>query len=418
MINRLRDNLPKLLVLSDQAVVSGSSFLTNIVIARSLGIAGYGRFSVIILIQLFLLSLQQAGSSGIYQVMYARLDERQQKQYTNGLFYQQVFLYAVLIVLSLTFYFLLPGIVIGYKDVFIPAAAATVLYLLQDFLRKVLLTRQNEAKALVIDIITNGLQIILLLVFAFYKRLSLPLACWIICITFIPSVIAGVIWVRPGWVSRTNIALAAGYNKKQSGWMLLSALLQWFAGNFFVVAAGWWLGVAALGALRLAQYIFGLLNVLLQAIENYALPAASKLQQNSRSLAVFVKKVLFKSVLVIGPALVLIVIFAKQLLVLSGGEGYAGYGYVMYGLTVNYLVIVCGLPVRIALRVKLLSQHYFIGYAIATVFSMATASWLIGRFQLTGVLCGLFFTQFIVITYWLIILNRKKVFTWKLFTSY
>jgi O-antigen/teichoic acid export membrane protein len=200
--------------------------------------------------------------------------------------------------------------------------------------------------------------------------------------------------------------------------MLLSALLQWFAGNFFIVAAGWWLGMAALGALRLAQYIFGLLNVLLQAVENYAVPAASKLQHEQKALAGFLKNILKKSMLVILPALLTIVVFSKQLLLLSGGEAYGNYSYVMYGLSVNYLLIVAGIPVRIALRVKLLNQHYFIGYALATAFSMLTARWLIGQWELKGVLFGLFFTQLLVVAYWLIILDRKKVITWKLFTSY
>jgi O-antigen/teichoic acid export membrane protein len=418
MMSRLRNNLPKILVLSDQAVVSGSSFLTNIIIAHALGIEGYGKFSVIILIQLFLLSLQQAASSGIYQVMYARFETNIQHKYTNGLFYQQVLVYTILILLSCVFYLVLPKLTNGYETVFLPAILATLLFLLQDFLRKVLLTKQHEAKALIIDCITNGLQIGLLVVLAYYNMLTLSLSCWVIFGTFVPSVIVGIIWIKPGWINFSNIAFCLAQNKKQSSWMLLSALLQWFAGNFFVVAAGWWLGMAALGALRLAQYIFGLLNVLLQAIENYALPAASKLEASSLSLVRFVKRVLLKSILIMGPALLLIVIFAKQLLVLSGGVGYINYAYVMYGLTINYLVIVLGLPVRIALRVKLLSQHYFFGYAIATGFSLATANWLIGRWELSGVLCGLFCTQVIVIMYWLIILNKKKVFTWKLFTSY
>ncbi len=418
MIQRIKNNLPKILVLSDQAVVSGSSFLTNIIVAHALGLEGYGKFSVIILIQLFLLSLQQAASSGIYQVMYARFEKDIQQKYSNGLFYQQVLVYAGLILLSGLFFLIIPSLAKGYEAVILPAILATLLFLLQDFLRKVLLTQQNEVKALIIDCITNGLQIALLVVFSYYKMLTLSLSCWVIFGTFVPSVIAGIIWIRPGGIHFSNISFCIAQNKKQSSWMLLSALLQWFAGNFFVVAAGWWLGMAALGALRLAQYVFGLLNVLLQAIENYALPAASKLEASSLSLVRFVKRVLFKSILIMGPALLLIVIFAKQLLLVSGGAAYTGYAYVMYGLTINYFVIVMGLPVRIALRVKLLSQHYFFGYAIATGFSLATANWLIGHWELSGVLCGLFFTQVIVIMYWLIILNKKRVFTWKLFTSY
>lgn len=407
-----------MLVFADQAIVSGSSFVTNIMVARSLGVSNYGKFSVIILIQLFLLSLQQAVSSGVYQVMFGGLEEKLKNSYTNGLFYIQLFLYVGLIGLSCFSYFLFPSSVIGYENIFMPAIVGTLLFLLQDFLRKVLLSKKEEWKALMIDAITNIVQIILLAVYAFTGKLTLPIACWIIALTFIPSIIAGIVWVKPGSISFANMQLTFGIHKKQSPWMLMSALLQWFAGNFFVVAAGVWLGIAALGALRLAQYIFGLLNVLLQAIENYALPHASILQKTPAQFNGFLKNIFRKTFLMIAPVLLILSIFARQILQFSGGASYVEYSYVIHGLSLVYVLILTGLPIRIALRVRLLNQNYFIGYLLASAFSMLTAKWLIRDWHLIGVLSGLFITQLIVIIYWSAILTRKKILTWKLFTSY
>ena len=407
-----------MLVFADQAIVSGSSFVTNIVVARSLGVTNYGKFSVVILIQLFLLSLQQAVSSGVYQVMFGGLEEKFKSSYTNGLFYIQLMLYAALIALCGGGYYLFPSVSNGYEIIFPAAIAGTLLFLLQDFLRKVLLSKKEEWKALMIDAITNFIQIVLLVVYAFTGKLSLPIACWIIALTFIPSIIAGIIWINPGNISFDNIRLTFGIHKKQSHWMLMSALLQWFAGNFFVVAAGMWLGVAALGALRLAQYIFGLLNVLLQAIENYALPHASSLQKSPEQFNGFLKSVFRKTFLMIAPVLVILSLFARQILQLSGGASYLDYSYVIHGLSLVYVLILTGLPIRIALRVRLLNQNYFIGYLLASGFSMLTARWLIGNWHLLGVLTGLFITQLIVIIYWSAILTRKKVLSWKLFISY
>ncbi len=407
-----------MLVFADQAIVSGSSFVTNILVARSLGVSNYGKFSVIILIQLFLLSLQQAVSSGVYQVMFGSLEEKSKKAYTNGLFFIQLFLYSALIALTCLAYYLFPSSVIGYEKIVVPAIVGTLLFLLQDFLRKILLSKQQEGKALLIDAITNIVQIVLLAVYAFTLKLSFPIACWIIALTFIPSIIAGVIWTNPGNISLQNMKMTFGIHKKQSPWMLMSALLQWFAGNFFVVAAGVWLGIAALGALRLAQYIFGLLNVLLQAIENYALPHASLLQKSAVEFNSFLKNIFRKTFLMIAPALLLLSIFAKQILQFSGGTSYIEYSYVIHGLSLVYVLILTGLPIRIALRVRLLNQNYFIGYLMASSFSMLTAKWLIRDWHLMGVLIGLFITQLIVIIYWSTILTRKKILTWKLFISY
>jgi O-antigen/teichoic acid export membrane protein len=405
-------------VLTDQAVVSGTSFLSNILIARSLGITDYGLFSVVVLVQVFLLSVQQSVSSGIYQVLLPRFKGSMQKFYTNGLFYLQLMFFMLLSVLGAALYSARLSLVEQHHTIFFPSLVAGILFLMQDFLRKILVTQQQPGKALVTDIITNGLQLVLLLFFSFKGTLTLPGALWITGLTFIPSIIAGIYWIGPGWPRLTAIRFTLSHHRNHSGWMFLSALLQWFAGNFFVVAAGWWLGMAALGALRLGQFIFGLLNVLLQAIESYALPRGAVLQKSGDAFSHFLWSIFKKSMIVMLPALILLSVFAKQLLYFSGGNAYTGYAYVMYSLSVIYVVIVAGLPIRIALRVQLLNKNYFIGYLLATAFSLLTAKFLIQEWQLAGVLAGLFVTQVIVLSYWLFILNRKKIITWRLSTSF
>ena len=65
-----------MLMLTDQVLVSGASFATNILLARSLGLSEYGKFSAIILLQMFILSMQQASITGIFQVMFPGFDQR------------------------------------------------------------------------------------------------------------------------------------------------------------------------------------------------------------------------------------------------------------------------------------------------------------------------------------------------------
>jgi O-antigen/teichoic acid export membrane protein len=409
---------PKMMVLADQAVVSGTSFATNIMVARSLGVTNYGKFSVIILVQLFLLSLQQAVSSGVYQVSFGGLEKKHRESYTSGIFYGQSMIYAALILICLLAVYLFPALLSGYEHILLPAMLGTLLFLMQDFLRKILLTKQMEGKAFLIDAITNITQVILLAIYAYLNLLTLALACWIIALTFIPSVVAGVIWVRPKKYHSAHVRFTLGIHRNQSHWMFMSSLLQWFTGNFFVVAAGFWLGVAALGALRLAQYIFGLLNVVIQAIENYVLPKAATLKNSGPEFTRFLQKVFKKTMVLFLPVLLLFLIFARQILQFSGGASYNGYSYVIYGLVLVYILILTSMPIRIALRVKQLNRNYFLGYVLSSIFSMLTARWLIKDWQLTGVLAGLFFTQLIVIIYWSITLSRKKILTWKLFTSY
>ncbi len=395
--------------MTDQAIVSAAAFLTNIILARTLGITLYGRFSVIILIQLFLLSLQQAASSGIFQVMYAGMKKNDAHAYASSLLYMQGILYSVVGIASLFMFGIFRHLVSEYELLNLPGLLGTVLFLFQDLLRKMLITMKREMAALFIDCITNLLQIAIILFFALKGQMTLPLACWIIALTFIPSVIAGIIWLRPCSFESVSFRTVYHIHKKQSSWMLMSALLQWLAGNLFVMASGVWLGAAALGALRLAQYVFGLLNVFIQAVENYAIPHAAGLQSSPDMLYGFLKNVLKKSLLLVGPILILLGVFSDRFMRLSGGSSYGGYGYILKGLSIVYLLVLAGIPVRILLRIKLQNQSYFLGYCLASLFSVVTARFLISHWQLAGVLTGLFFTQFIVLLYWIIALNKKKI---------
>lgn len=396
------------MILLDQVVVSGTSFVTNMLMARQLGLKAYGLFSFVFLVQLFLLSLQQAISTGVYQVLLNRLSFRKKVFYTSGLFYLQILFLLLVSVLGFVLYLW------DTADYILPAIISVILFLFQDFLRKVLITNERADKALLTDVITNVLQILLIAISVFYNRLSLTNCFWITGLTFIPSIITGIYYLRPGSFRISSLQYAFHQHKHHSGWMLLSALLQWFAGNYFVMAAGWWLGFAALGALRLAQFIFGLLNVLLQAIENYALPKGVVLQHQPELLVKFLLSIFKKVSVLFLPILLLMSVFAEQILSMAGGKNYISYGYVMYGLSIVYLLIVVCLPVRIAIRIQLLNKHYFIGYVLATVFSISTAKILITTLGIAGVLTGLFLTQMILIIYWLCILKQKNVQLWKL----
>ena len=402
----------KLYVLGDQVVVSGSAFVTNLLLARALGLQQYGIFSGLGMVQLFLLSISMAFSSQVYQVVFPGLHATARKAYTNGLLYLQLIITVLLLISSLLFFLWMPdhGMITG--SVAGAAAIATGLYLLQDFLRKALLTCGKVKEAFYGDLITNILQLLLLAMVWALHSLTLLYAWLIIGLTFIPSVIAAFWWLQPGFPGKKKMLFALRLQKNKSPWLISSALLQWSSGYFFVVAAGWWVGAAALGAFRLAQYIFGLLNVLLQAIENYTLPRASA----SYNKTAYLKALLKKCLLLMLPVLLLLAVLGKPVLQLAGGNGYSSYGYLMYGLAIIYVVITIGYPVRIAIRSLHLNRVYFTGYILSVIFCVSTAPWLLLHWQLYGALTGILCTQMITIGYWVITLQRKKFLSWKLFT--
>jgi O-antigen/teichoic acid export membrane protein len=233
-------------------------------------------------------------------------------------------------------------------------------------------------------------------------------------LTFIPSILLGYCWLPIRTVNRNYILITIRQHFVHGKWLLLTALLQWWAGNVFIVAAGFLLGVAAFGALRLAQNIFGILNVLLQAFENYVLPRSARLYKYSRGrLHVYLKNISVRSALFFVPVLLLMAIFARTIFRLAGGREYLQYYNILRWLSVLYLFIFLGYPVRIAIRVLLLNRAFFFGYLLSAVFGFLAARQFIGWWGVDGVITGLIGSQLLMICYWLFILQKKKLLLWR-----
>lgn len=398
-------------MLADQVVVSAAAFATNLLLAKALGLKQFGIFSLVGLIQFFCLSVSMGITTQIYQVVYPTKNIEEQKKYTTNLFYILLVCLIGFLVLGGLFFATTHFYFHEYKATILVAIFSTLLFLLQDFIRKVLLTQLLFKKALIIDVITNIAQLVILLILWIMNLLTLNLAIVIVGATFIPSIILGLVWVKPTKPVKHDLVQTWNEQKTKTGWLLMSNLLQWGTGYFFVIAASWWVGAAALGALRLAQYIFGLLNVVLQAFENYVLPKASA--SSSKNPSAYLKVIARKMLLFMLPILITLAIFGKQILVLAGGKECEPFAYVMYGMSAIYLLITIGYPVRIGIRSQQLNQQYFKGYILSMIFSVTTVYWLLHNFQLMGVLVGLFIIQCITIGYWMMVLQKRKILSWK-----
>ncbi len=402
-------------VLADQAVVSGCSAITQVLLAARLGLTSYGYFSVVVIAQIFLLSVQQAGITGIYQVLAPGKDAGERNTYDKQVAGGQA-----------AFLILLTAIGAGFCFCSVPAFSpldriAAVLnilfFLLQDFYRKIFLTQGKGARTFIIDALNNGLQLAGLLLMVVLAKTSFSLALWICALSYLPALVLGQVWYGVAALSISRLTSFYHQHKAQGGWMILSALLQWFAGNFYMVAAGWWLGAAMLGALRLGQYLFGLLHVLMQAVESYALPKAARIADDPALAITYLKAMLRKMLMVMLPILLLIVSVGKPVLRLVGkGEMDAAFA-ILSGLSLTYLFVAGAYPIRIALRIFRLNRAYFTGYAIAASFSLATAWGLIHTWGVWGVMAGLVFSQIILLTFWITTLHKHYTRTWKSSTS-
>lgn len=407
MITALLRN-KNVLVLADQAVMSGSSLALTILLARTLGATSFGLFATLLLVVYLLVSVLNALVVQPLQVSHARMDD--QSSYISFSFWSQLALVVVLfLVTSLLFSFDQVSNAVG-RAPNMGEMLFVVGFLMHDYFRKVLLATGAITKALILDSVTAMLTLAMAVVGS--SRVG-GLEGYL-ALSYLPAFLMGMLYLKPFHFDRIGWANYFKMHCSQGKWLVLTAAAQWWSGNLFVVASGIFLGVEALGAFRLVQSLFGVLNILLQSFENYVLPEATRLYLTSASVAkAYLRQISTRAALVFGIVLVPLFIFSKDVICLAGGADYAPYAYVVRGMTLLYSLIFIGYPIRIAIRMLLLNSHFFNGYLLSLFFSLLSFQYLISNWNLGGAIFGLILSQLIVLSYWSFILNKKKFVLWK-----
>jgi O-antigen/teichoic acid export membrane protein len=200
----------------------------------------------------------------------------------------------------------------------------------------------------------------------------------------------------------------------QGKWLLFSSVIQWWSSNLFVVASGVFLGLEALGAFRLVQTVFGVLNLLFQTFENYVLPkAVSLFVKSTNSAKKYIISISKKSGLLILSFLFVLYIFSDSIIQLIGGEKYTQYGFVIRGMSILYVLIFIGYPIRLCIRMLVLNKNFFIGYLLSLAFSLLFFNYFLSNFGLSGAILGLVISQLILIIYWQFVLSKNNFLLWK-----
>lgn len=417
LFNNIKKQLcsPKGWVLLDQVVFSATSFITTLLLARQLGIQLFGAYSLIVLYLYLLLGISSALITGPFQVLYAA--NPQPGKYISSLALLQLGI--ILLFCSLTYGLALfnTALLPGLKENIVPVILMLAGFLLQDFYRRILLALNRPRPVFIADALGGLLQSGILLYYYLTGGLTLQSGFYVIGLTYIPSLLFAFPAIGFKRVSLNEIRLVAKLHVHHGKWLLATSLLQWWGNNFLMATAGIFVGYAALGALRLSQTLFGVLNAVLAVLENYALPRASALlhQQNTTGFSKYLYQTGRQTLLFSLPFLLAAFLFPGYILSLAGGAGYTAYAYALQGTALLYIIIVMGYPLRIAIRALLLNKEFFIAYLVSGLFSLVAAKVMVQQWQLAGVIAALLLNQLLMLAYWRHILKNKKIIIWKLF---
>ncbi|MBB1194037.1 hypothetical protein DNC80_10220 [Flavobacterium sp. SOK18b] len=400
---------PSVLVLFDQAVFSGTNFLLTLFLAQKLDIKDFGLFSSSILFTYLGMSITNALIIQPFQVSIGKVSQK--KEYYVFLFLGQIALLFILILLVKLMVLFIP-IPIDYNELINKFLCFIVGYLVQDFFRKLLLGIGQILHVILIDI----LFLVLIIVFFYFlaDKISLTNTLWIIGISNLVSSFVGLFFIVKNYQKPVSWKGFAQNHILQGKWLLSTAVLQWSSSNFFVLVSGIYLGIEALGALRLVQSFFGVINIALATVENYFLPKVALLyNENVAQAKKYLLEITLFGAVFFGVLLSILFLFSTEIIVLAGGEKYQNYDYVVKIISVLYFFIFLSYPIRIAVRVLVLNKIFFIGYLLSFVFSILSFHFLLKYSGLYGAVSGLIMNQIIMILYWQSQLKKNQFQLWK-----
>lgn len=394
--------------LIDQTMVSGVNFLTGILLARFLGLAEFGRFTLVYMAILFISGIQHATINSPMMSIGPKKSEAETDAYYGAVLFQQ------LAFSGSVFLLLFAGVEFGARafpewnvqDLALPIAVTAIVWQLQDFLRRYFFTRKRAATAFVIDTIRYVGQIAILawLFFAHPDYLSTSTVLWVLSISSAVAIVYGTLSLGTVELSKATVRDVTLKHWSFSKWLIASAVTQWSTGNLFIVAAGAILGTSAVGAIRAAQNLMGITHILLLGLENVVpIRAAKHLKRDGRdAMFTYIRRV----ATVGGAAMSMIAMIAAVTpefwLGLMFGPQYQGFGFVLQGWALIYVLIFLSTQLVSAHRALEVTQPVFWSTASTASFSLIAAYPLTLLFGLTGVMIGIATAQMIL-----------TVFLWK-----
>jgi len=379
--------------LADQSVVSGSNFITGILLARFLGPEAFGLF---VLLQSVILYVNSFQGALIFQPMMSaapQLPEATRHPYLQGVFALQLMLTfglaAITMILAL-FADALFGFAGLHPSIVLALVAALLGFQLQDWQRRYYFVQENVRGAFFIDIISYGGQALLLLVASLSNHLSVASAFWIISVTAFSGFIIGFSNHRlPPLFIHARSVLSDGW---RAGRDYLAAWQFQLVGSqgVFMVGAGV-VGTQAVGGVRATQNIVGPINILFQAMENLVPIAAARHYSNEglAGLCRFLWRITLLGTLCLLPVLLMLSLFARPLVHALYGEQYLAFVSLVYWQAACVFIQFYQRQTFFFLRtVKATSVVMRAGIVMAIV-SLAVAVLTVHQLQETGLMLAL-----------------------------
>ncbi len=378
--------------LFDQALVSGVNFLTAIVLARFLGLAEFGQFTLGWIAVELAMMIQQSMIISPLLSLGPSYSEAEQPGYYGALLIQMLGFLAISAVIFIAGFLIIDVSPLDWPvdGLMLPVTAAAVTCQLQNYLRRYLFVNGRPSAAFVNDIFRYGIQLAFVFILVPQLGLKTPGCYWIItgCATL--ATVHGFLTIRNiRWDARV-FRDSLGRNWHFSKWLVTSEMLRWATVQLYITVAGIYLGAAAVGTLRAAQNILGVCNIFMLAIENFA-PARAAIYYRDSGLAGlrrYLNNLLIFGLPIVGGVALVASVAPEFWFTLIYGTGHGGQGYIVQCWALFFCINYLNYPVGIGLRTIEKTAAIFKVFAITAAISIVTVVPLTKYVGIPGVLVG------------------------------
>ncbi len=267
--------------------------------------------------------------------------------------------------------------------------------LMYDFYRKHGFASSKIEQAFYLDTIFYGGQLLGLFLLKIYGQFSLENVLFILASIQVSLLFLSSFFIEKMQFEGRILFATAMEHLQFSGWLTLTAILQWITGNYFILAAGGLLGAAVVGMIRIVQQLSGLCHILFLAMENLWPVSAAKVlnKKGMEGLISHLQQQTLRWALPLLSGIVLLLTAGQWLIKWLYQVDLTGNYSLIVGFSLIYIMVFLGVPCRIFFRTLENTKPIFLAYVVGATFSLLSAHWLLETFNLWGFVGGLWLVQ-------------------------
>jgi O-antigen/teichoic acid export membrane protein len=384
--------------LADQVMISGTNFVTMVLLARGLGPAGFGAFSLVYGAMLFANSIQGALIVQPHCVLSVGRGGQAYADYTLTTAITQLLMVVLAALIALGAG--MGSLLAGWSEtasLLLALSPCVVAWQLQEFVRRVLYNERRFEAAFANDAISYGGQTLAIGALWWTQTLTGPLALHAISVTSALASLLGAWQLRHSLAGRLQSAYVTE-NWHFGKWLMGAEMGNWLSSQMYFYLAGGMLGTAATGTMKAANVVFGptrIMGFFLKAV----LPnrfARALAKDGNAAMAEQVKLVYWMIAPFMASYSLLVAAFAGPVLKLLYGASYTGETSVLMLYAVFAFIAFMAQIVACALRAKRLTKRIFASQAYASLVAIPVGWILIKVWNVDGAVIGMILTSVVV----------------------